>query len=162
MRICLYVGKAAPADKQEEWLANAKSTCDVYAANLYREFTAKGHEVVFASSLAARPHDCSEEESAKRIARYEKMEFPEADHAICLQQNGWKVREPIFFEKARAATKGLVCAICDHDNIIDGPQDILFTARRPVNSGRARYAGWAADLDMFTATWVLLVMLGAA
>ena len=150
MRICLYVGKAAPAEKQEEWLANAKSTCDVYASNLYREFTARGHEVVFASSLSAQPRDCSEEESARRIARYEKMDFPEADHAICLQQNGWKVREPIFFERARAATKGLVCAICDHDNVIDGPQDILFTARRPVNPGRGRYAGWAADLDLFT------------
>lgn len=150
MRICLYVGKAPPAEKQEEWLANAKSTCDVFAANLFREFTSRGHEVVFASSLAARPKDCSEEESAKRIARYEKMEFPEADHAICLQQNGWRVRESIFFEKARAATKGLVCAICDHDNVIDGPQDILFTARRPVNPGRGRYSGWAADLNLFT------------
>ena len=149
MRICLYVGKAAPAEKQDEWLANARSTCDVYAANLFREFTSRGHEVVFASTLAARPHDCSAEESAKRIARYEKMDFPEADHAICLQQNGWKYREPIFFERARAATKGLVCAICDHDNVIDGPQDIVFTARRPVNPGRGRYVGWAADLDMF-------------
>jgi len=150
VRICLYVGKVAPAEKQEEWLASAKSTCDVYASNLYREFTARGHEVVFASSLAARPRDCSEEESAKRAARYEKMEFPEADHAICLQQNGWKFREPIFFEKARAATAGLICAICDHDNVIDGPQDILFTARRPVHPGRGRYVGWAADLDVFT------------
>jgi hypothetical protein len=150
MRICLYVGKAAPAEKQEEWLANAKSTCDVYASNLYREFTARGHEVVFASSLAARPNDCSEEENAKRVGRFEKMEFPEADHAICLQQNGWKFREPIFFEKARAATKGVISAICDHDNVIDGPQDILFTARRPVNPSRGRYVGWAADLDVFT------------
>ena len=150
MRICLYVGKAAPPEKQEEWLATARSTCDVYAANLYREFTARGHEVVFASSLAARPNDCSEEESAKRIARYEKMEFPEADHAICLQQNGWKYREPIFFEKARAATKGLICAICDHDQVIDGPQDFLFTARRPVHPHRSRYVGWAADLGVFT------------
>lgn len=149
MRICLYVGKAPPADKQEEWLATAKSTCDVYASNLFREFTARGHEVVFASSLAARPKECSEEETAKRIARYEKMEFPEADHAICLLQNGWRSREPIFFERARAATKGLVCAICDHDNVIDGPQDILFTARRPVNPGRGRYVGWAADMSMF-------------
>ena len=149
MRICLYVGKAAPAEKQDEWLANAKSTCDVYASNLYREFTAKGHEVLFASSLSARPRDCSDAESAKRAGRYETMEFPEADHAICLQQNGWKYREPIFFEKARAATKGLICAICDHDNVSDGPQDILFTARRPVNPSRGRYVGWAADLDMF-------------
>jgi hypothetical protein len=150
MRICLYVGKAAPAEKQEEWLANAKSTCDVYASNLYREFTAKGHEVVFASSLSARPRDCSDEESAKRLGRYEKMEFPEADHAICLEQNGWRFRDSIFFEKARAATKGLVCAICDHDQVIDGPQDILFTARRPVHPSRARYIGWAANPDMFT------------
>lgn len=149
MRICLYVGKAAPAEKREEWLANAKSTCDVYASNLYREFTARGHEVVFASSLSARPRDCSEEESAKRAGRYEKMEFPEADHAICLEQNGWRFRDPIFFEKARAATKGLVCAICDHDQVVDGPQDILFTARRPNHPARARYVGWAANPDMF-------------
>ena len=67
MRICLYVGKAAPADKQDEWLANAKSTCDVYASNLFREFTARGHEVVFASSLAARPRNCSDEENDKRV-----------------------------------------------------------------------------------------------
>ena len=149
MRICLYVGKAAPAEKQEEWLANAKSTCDVYASNLYREFTARGHDVVFASSLSARPRDCSEEESAKRLGRYEKMDFPEADHAICLEQNGWKFRDTVFFEKARAATKGLICAICDHDQVIDGPQDILFTARRPVHPARARYVGWAANPDMF-------------
>ena len=84
MRICLYVGKAHPPEKQDEWLANALSTCDVYASNLYREFTAKGHEVVFSSSLAARSRTCSDEDSAKRLARYEKMEFPEADHAICL------------------------------------------------------------------------------
>ena len=149
MRICLYVGKAAPAEKQEEWLANAKTTCDVYASNLYREFTARGHEVVFASSLAARPRDCSEEENAKRVGRYERMEFPEADHAVCLEQNGWRFREPIFFEKARAATKGLICSICDHDQVVDGPQDLMFTARRPLHPRRARYAGWAADPDVF-------------
>lgn len=149
MRICLYVGKAAPPERQEEWLANAKSTCDVYASNLHREFTAKGHEVLFASSLAARPRNCSEEENAKRLDRYEKMVFPEADHAICLEQNGWKYRERIFFEKARAATKGLIGAICDHDQVIDGPQDVLFTARRPIHPDRARYLGWAANPDMF-------------
>jgi len=149
MRICLYVGKAAPAHKQEEWLANARSTCDVYASNLFREFTARGHEVVFASSLSARPRDCSAEDNAKRVARYEKMEFPEADHAICLEQNGWRFREPIFFERARAATRGLICAICDHDQVVDGPQDILFTARRPLHPSRARYVGWAADPKMF-------------
>lgn len=150
MRICLYVGKAAPADKQDEWLANAKSTCDVYASNLFREFTARGHEVVFASSLAARPRNCSDEENDKRVGRYEKMLFPEADHAICLEQNGWNFRESVFFEKARAATKGLICAICDHDQVVHGPQDFLFTARRPVNPARARYIGWAADPNVFT------------
>lgn len=149
MRICLYVGKAAPLEKQEEWLANAKSTCDVYASNLYREFTARGHEVVFASSLAAAARNQSDEEHAKRIARYEKMVFPEADHAICLEQNGWRYREPIFFEKARAATKGLICSICDHDHTVDGPQDFIFTARRPVHPERARYVGWAANSEMF-------------
>ena len=150
MRICLYVGKAAPPEKQEEWLANAKSTCDVYASNLHREFTARGHEVVFASSLSARPADCSEADSAKRLARYEKMDFPEADHAVCLEQNGWRYRDAIFFEKARAATKGLICAICDHDHVVDGPQDFVFTARRPVHPSRARYIGWAAQPDVFT------------
>ena len=150
MRICLYVGKAAPPEKREEWLANAKSTCDVYASNLYREFTARGHEVVFASSLAGRPRDISDEEHAKRIARYEAMEFPEADHAICLEQNGWRFREPLFFEKARAKTKGLICSICDHDQVADGPQDFIFSARRPVNPHRGRYVGWAADPNVFT------------
>lgn len=150
MRICLYVGKAAPPERQEEWLANAKSTCDVYASNLYREFTARGHEVVFASSLSAQPRNQTQEEYAKRVERYNKMTYPEADHAICLEQNGWRFREPVFFENARAATKGLVCSICDHDQVIDGPQDILFTARRPVHPDRARYVGWAADLDVFT------------
>ena len=78
------------------------------------------------------------------------MDFPEADHAICLEQNGWRFREPIFFDSARAATTGLVCAICDHDQVIDGPQDILFSARRPANGpSRSRYVGWAADPDMF-------------
>ena len=149
MRICLYVGKAAPPEKQEEWLATAKSTCDVYASNLHREFTARGHDVVFASSLSARPADCSDADAAKRAARYEKMIFPEADHAVCLEQNGWKFRDAIFFEKARAATKGLVCAICDHDQVVDGPQDFLFTARRPVHPSRARYIGWAAQPDVF-------------
>ena len=150
MKICLYVGKAPRPEQQAEWLANAKTTCDVYASNLHREFTSRGHEVVFASSLAARPRDCSEEDSAKRLARYEKMEFPEADHAICLEQNGWKFREPYFFERARAATSGLVCAICDHDQVMDGPQDLLFTARRPNHPHRAKYVGWAADLQTFT------------
>ena len=149
MRICLYVGKAHPPEKQDEWLANALSTCDVYASNLYREFTAKGHEVVFASSLAARSRTCSEEDSAKRLARYEKMEFPEADHAICLEQNGWRYREAIFYEKARAATKGLICSICDHDGVVDGPQDFIFTARRPSHPQRGRYVGWAAHPEMF-------------
>ncbi|MGZ2410656.1 hypothetical protein ACUXST_000053 [Sphingomonas sp. F9_3S_D5_B_2] len=149
MRICLYVGKAAPPEAQEEWLANAKSTCDVYASNLYREFTKRGHEVVFASSLSARPSNCSDEETAKRVARYEKMTFPEADHAICLEQNGWRYRDRIFFEKARAVTKGLICSICDHDAVVDGPQDFVFTARRPLHPSRARYVGWAADADMF-------------
>lgn len=149
MRICLYAGKAAPPEKQEEWLANAKSTGDVYASNLYREFTARGHEVVFASSLAAAARNQSDEEHAKRVARYEKMIFPEADHAICLEQNGWRYREPIFFEKARAVTKGLICSICDHDHTVDGPQDFIFTARRPANPSRARYVGWAANSEMF-------------
>jgi hypothetical protein len=149
MRICLYVGKAAPPESQAEWLANAKSTCDVYASNLHREFTARGHEVLFASSLAAKPNNCSPEDEAKRVARYEKMVFPEADHAICLEQNGWRYRDRIFFEKARAATKGLICSICDHDQVIDGPQDILFTARRPIHPARARYIGWAADPETF-------------
>lgn len=149
MRICLYVGKAPKPEALQDWLTNAKSTCDVYASNLYREFTARGHEVVFATSLAARPRDCPPEESAKRLARYEKMEFPEADHAICLEQNGWKYREQYFFDRARAATKGLVCSICDHDQVIDGPQDIIFTARRPVHPVRARYIGWAAHPESF-------------
>ena len=150
MRICLYVGKAAPEEKQAEWLANAKSTCDVYASNLYREFTARGHEVVFASSLSAEPRNQSDEDRAKRIARYNSMTYPEADHAICLEQNGWRFRERVFFENARAATKGLICAICDHDHVVDGPQDLLFTARRPAHPSRARYVGWAADPDTFT------------
>lgn len=149
LKICLYVGKAPRPEQQAEWLAHARTTCDVYASNLYREFTARGHEVVFASSLAARPRDCSEEDGAKRLARYEKMEFPEADHAICLEQNGWRFREPYFFERARAATKGLICAICDHDQVINGPQDLLFTARRPNHPHRARYVGWAADPQTF-------------
>ena len=90
MRICLYVGKAAPPEKQDEWLANAKSTCDVYASNLHREFTARGHEVVFASSLAAQPRNLSDEDAAKRVDRSTGWTILEADHAICLEQNGWR------------------------------------------------------------------------
>jgi hypothetical protein len=150
MRICLYVGKAAPPEKQEEWLANAKSTCDVYARNLYREFTARGHEVAFASSQAGKPKTMTDEAAAKRLERYRTMNYPEADHAICLEQNGWRGRELEFFERARAATKGLVCAICDHDHAVDGPQDLIFTARRPRHGPQdARYVGWAADPEMF-------------
>ena len=103
MRICLYVGKAAPPEQQDEWLANATSTCDVYARNLHREFTSRGHQVVFASSLSAQPRDQSHDDYVRRVQRYLAMSFPEADHAICLEQNGWNFRERIFFDGARAA-----------------------------------------------------------
>ena len=33
---------------------------------------------------------------------------------------------------------------------MDGPQDLLFTARRPNHPHRAKYVGWAADLQTFT------------
>jgi hypothetical protein len=149
MRICLYVGKAPPPEKQKEWLATARTTCDVYARNLHREFTARGHEVVFASSLSATPKGQTPEAEAKRHLRYEAMEYPEADHAICLEQHGFKRREPVFIENVRKATKGLVCSICDKDHEI-GPEDLLFTARRPAYfPATARYVGWAADPAVF-------------
>ncbi len=130
----------------------ARSTSQVYAINLAREFQERGIEVdSIASLMSIKGKDgITEEDLEKRRKRYDALELGEYDHAICTEQNGFERREPYFLEIVRKHTKGAVCTIADHD-LGDGDEDLVLHARRSTNHrpGRSAWIGWAADPELF-------------
>lgn len=150
MKILIASGSVIDVDTLTD-KSGTRSTSQVYAINLIREFKTLGINPTSMQSLSAsRGKNYSEENLATRRARYDALDFDRFDHAICTEQNGFENREPYFLEFVRRHTDGRVCTIADHDRG-NGEEDLVLHARRDTGHrpGRSAWIGWAADSDLF-------------
>lgn len=152
MKIVLGVGSTDFVGKEKDpTLADVKSTSTNYAFNLGREFRSRGIEVEYYYVRNETRRAGQEAPDELEISKYYKeCPPPPSDHFICLEQSGFVLRHPLFFESTRIRCSGKVATICDHDGRI-GSEDLVFHARLGQSgSEKAAYVGWGADKELFS------------
>ena len=117
----------------------------LYSYYIRKGFEKLGIETVFCrAGTSNAPH-----------SYYEQLEIPEADHAICVEQKGFIVRDPLFFEIVRKKIPGKIATMCDSSRM-KGPEDILFYTtlddenETPIDDPSLVYLNWAVDMDICT------------
>ena len=150
LTIALYVTEPPRVAPDGTRIGGSNSTGNVYARYLTAELERRGARVLLVACGSERKEGESKAKRARRLKHFRDADFPWCDHAISCEQEGFGRREPLFYERVRAVTRGLVCSISDHDDGKHGPEDPLFLARPPIEAnGKSVHVGWAADPMIF-------------
>lgn len=120
---------------------------------LDREFKRQGREVVYGSVASCRM-DLKDSQ-----AFYRDVNYPEADHALCVEQKAFFLRNfsasrkdrsvcP-FYYAVRLAVSGAIATMCDKNDCL-GCEDVTFFQVRLPDAPGSKYVGVAVDADLLT------------
>lgn len=95
-------------------------------------------------------YQCTTKGKSSRFNIIVKSEnFPEADHAILIDNRGFHNRVQLFMDLLRPKIKGAICTI-SASNAIVGKEDILYylIPSGKSNKKHCKYIGWACDHEL--------------
>lgn len=78
---------------------------------------------------------------------YGRLEVPDADHALAVEQRAFYDRGPAFVETLKAKIPGMLTTICDHNQSV-GPEDMTFYSLDLPPHKTSTHIGLAVDPEL--------------